>query len=85
MTLDEYIKVFRDECGEHLPWEEARDMEAVFTTRRPRSIFIELDKLQQEGRIPSKRFEKLLTDFYWQFVEAPVQHIGPAAALCQSV
>jgi hypothetical protein len=68
MTLDEYIKVFRDECGEHLPWEEAREMEAVFVTRHPRTIFMELDKLQQAGRIPSKRFAKQLTNFYWQFL-----------------
>ena len=52
MTLDEYLKVFRDDCQEHLPWEEAQTMEAVFATRRPRSIFLELDKLHQAGRIP---------------------------------
>jgi hypothetical protein len=67
MTLDEYIKIFRDECGEHLPWEEARDMEAVFVSAHPRSIYLELSKLRNAGRIPSKRFDKLLTDFYGQF------------------
>ena len=68
MTLDDYLKLFRDECGEHLPWEEAKDLEALFTARLPRPIFMELDKLYQAGRIPSKRFEKALTDFYWQFL-----------------
>ena len=68
MTLEEYTKFFRDQCGEHLAWEEARDMEALFTTRNCRSIFDELDKLQRAERIPSKGFDKLLTDFYWDFV-----------------
>jgi len=67
MTLDDYIKLFRDECQEHLPWEEARDMEAVFVTAHPRSIYLELAKLRKEKRIPSKRFDKLLTDFYGRF------------------
>jgi hypothetical protein len=68
MTLDDYIQIFRDECGEHLPWEEAKDMEAVFATRHPRSIFLELNKLKEAGRIPSRRFDTLLTEFYGQFL-----------------
>jgi NAD+--asparagine ADP-ribosyltransferase len=67
MTLDEYIKIFRDECQEHLPWEEARDMEAVFDSKHPRTIYLELSKLREAGRIPSKRFAKSVTDFYGQF------------------
>ena len=67
MTLDDYIKVFRDECQEHLPWEEARDFEALFATKNPRMIFDGLEKIRNEGRIPTKRFEQTLTEFYWQF------------------
>jgi hypothetical protein len=68
MTFDDYIKIFLDECREHLPCEEAKEMEAHFATCDPRPIFLELDRLQKAGRIPSMRFEKLLTDFYWQFI-----------------
>jgi hypothetical protein len=67
MTLDEYIKIFREECGEHLPWEEAQDLSALFATKDAWRIFQELDKIQKAGRIPSPRFEKALTEFYWQF------------------
>lgn len=68
MTIDDYIKIFRDDCNEHLPWEEAKDMEAVFATRNPRAIYLELNKLKEARRIPSDRFEKLLANFYGQFL-----------------
>jgi hypothetical protein len=43
VSLDDYIKMFRNECQEHLGWEEAREFEVLFATRNPRMIFEELD------------------------------------------
>jgi len=62
MSLDEYIQIFRQESGEHLPWAEARDLEAVFATKSPREIILALEDLR--ARIPSPRFLKALDDFH---------------------
>lgn len=62
MTIEEYIEIFREECGEHLPWEEARDLEAVFITKSPRSIILALEELRP--RVPSSRFQKALDNFH---------------------
>lgn len=64
MSIEEYITVFREECGEHLPWEDARDLEAVFATKSPREIILALEPLRDDGRIPSPRFLKALDDFH---------------------
>ena len=51
-----------------LPWEEAKDMEALFCGHDNFAIFLELDKMHKAGRLPSQRFAKALTEFYWQFI-----------------
>ena len=64
MVIQDYIKIFREECGEHLPWEEARDLEAVFATKSPREIIWAMEDLKKAEKIPSQRFQKTLNDFY---------------------
>lgn len=68
MTLDDYIKIFREECGEHLPWEEARDCEGLWVTRDAVRIYEQMNKLRDADRIPSPRFKKTLGEFFWDFV-----------------
>lgn len=64
MSYDECIAVFRDECREHLPWEEAQEYSGLFESRRNWEIFQQMSLLKNGGRIPSSRFEKALETFY---------------------
>ena len=64
MSYDECIAVFRDECREHLPWEEAQAYLGLFESRRNWEIFKQMSLLRTGGRIPSPRFEKALENFY---------------------
>lgn len=64
MSIEEYINIFRDECGEQLSCEEARDMEAVFATKSPREIILAMESLRASERMPSPRFQKALDDFH---------------------
>ena len=70
VQLDDYIKIFREECGEHLTENEAKELEPLLraNVKETRFIFVKLDELRTSGRIPSSRFDKTLTDFFWRFV-----------------
>jgi len=67
MTYDKCIEILRDECREHLPWDEAQSYLALFESRNTWRIYQEMESLRQNGRIPSPRFEKTLETFYWMF------------------
>ena len=54
----------RDECREHLHWEEAQKYLGLFETKRNWDIFTEMDSLKSKGHIPSPRFAKALEIFY---------------------
>lgn len=66
MTLEEYVKIFRDECQEHLGWKEARECEALWARGNSAHIYQELVKLSP--RIPSQRFKKAVWEFFWEQV-----------------
>jgi hypothetical protein len=71
-SYDDYLRIFRQEIDEHLNWQEAREYYDVLTLesgwRRPaRTVFEEMEKLRVTGKIPSSRFEKSLSDFYWTY------------------
>jgi hypothetical protein len=70
LKFDEYIKIFREECGEHLSENEASQLDSLFTggASEARKIFLRLEELRTSGRVPSTRFAKTLTDFFWRFV-----------------
>ncbi len=65
MTVDQYIEIFRDECREHLNWEEAQEYAAVFATRAPFEIIRAMEELR--GKIPSPRFQRTLENFHYEF------------------
>ena len=69
LNFAEYIKIFKEECGEHLSENEASQLDALFAggAKEARSIFLKLEELRTSGQVPSTRFEKTLTDFYWRF------------------
>ena len=67
MTSDEYINILRDECHEHLSENKVRELDALFASNDGRRIFLKLEELRVAKKIPSPRFEKTLTDFYWRF------------------
>jgi hypothetical protein len=69
LNFDEYINIFKEECGEHLGESEASKLDDLFAggPKEARSIFLRLEELRTSGRVPSTRFEKTLTDFYWRF------------------
>jgi hypothetical protein len=67
MTREECINIFRDECREHLPWEEAQTYLGLFETRQNWKIFEEMNLLKKSGRISSPRFAKAIETFYWLF------------------
>jgi hypothetical protein len=69
MTYDDCIAIFRDECREHLPWEEAQTYLGLFESRRNFAIYEQMEALKQSGRIPSPRFEKALETFYWMYAQ----------------
>ena len=69
MSYDECIAVFRDECREHLPWEEAQTYLGLFESRQNFEIFQQMSLLKTGGRVPSPRFEKALEAFYWLYVQ----------------
>jgi hypothetical protein len=68
LTIDDYIKVFREECGEHLAEHEVKELEPLFSAKEARFIFVKLEELRTSGHVPSPRFEKALLDFFWRFV-----------------
>jgi hypothetical protein len=67
MEFEGYIGIFREECGEHLPESEVRELEPLFSGKDARRIFLKLEELRTAGRVPSPRFAKALTDFFWRF------------------
>ena len=67
MTIEGYIMILREECSEHLTENEAKELEPLFSTKEARIIFLKLEELRTSGRVPSPRFEKTLTDFFWRF------------------
>jgi hypothetical protein len=69
MSYDECIAVFRDECREHLPWEEAQTYLGLLESHRNWEICQQMSLLKKGGRVPSPRFEKALETFYWSFVQ----------------
>ncbi len=68
MTYDACLEVFRDECREHLPWEEAQSYLGLLDSRNTWRIYSEMESLKSQGRLPSPRFEKALDTFYWTYV-----------------
>lgn len=69
MQFDEYIKIFREECGEHLSENETSQLDSLFAggVKEARRIFLRLEELRTSGQVPSTRFEKILTDFFWKY------------------
>ena len=70
MQFDEYIKILREECGEHLSVNEISELDIIFAggLKNAKAIFLKLEELRTSGRVPSPRFERTLTDFYWRFL-----------------
>lgn len=70
IQFDDYIRILKEECGEHLPENETSRLDVIFAggLKEARTIFLKLEELRIAGRVPSPRFEKTLTDFYWRFV-----------------
>jgi hypothetical protein len=68
--FDDYIRILKEECGEHLPENEMIKLNLILagSLKEARTIFLKLEELRTSGRVPSPRFEKTLTDFYWRFV-----------------
>jgi len=65
MQLDDYLKIFREECAS-LDWQERQRLEVAFATRYGPTIFMALDELLNSGKLRSERFQKTLENFYWE-------------------
>lgn len=67
MTMNDYIVFFSDTVRKSLSPGVAEDVIAIIDSRSPRIIFETLERLRVQGTINDKKFENMLTDFYWQF------------------
>ena len=71
-SYEEFIRIFREEINEHLDWQEAQEFNGLLSLeagwRQPaRTVCEQMEKVRTAGKIPSPRFEKALTDFYWLY------------------